>query len=368
MEVKQKKDRDCGVDLLRIFLALMVVGLHFNARATGGVAVAVSDSPFIYIVNMMVALCYPAVNTYVLISGYYSYKQKKSYVDILFSLVKLWICLLFFSVFGYIVVTIVNDEHFSFYNLLLRCFPLSRGVWWFMTNYFVMMLLSPMMNMIIDSHSLRGNFSILLVSLIICSVIPFFLKWEDMIGVHYGYSIIWFVVLYYTGAMLRFVKFSFTREIHFCIFLILTVSFIIINSIFSHLSFMKGYHVSMYNSLVVYFQAIFLFLTFVGMQIKLSKLRTVIISLSSLSLAVYIFHCQEDIGPFIWDTLKPARFANSWFVIPLFVYTVFGIYIISVSIEFLRKRIGGFMNVESHSIKMITNGIVKIFCIKFNYK
>lgn len=360
MEVKKILDRDCGVDLLKIFLALMVVGLHFNARATGGVAVAVSEPPFTYLVSFMVALCYPAVNTYVLISGYYSYKQKKTYVDIMYSLVKLWLCLVSYSVVGYVIMTIVNDNHFSFINLLQRFFPLSRGVWWFMTNYFVMMLLSPMINIVIDSHSLRGNILILLVQLIVCSVIPFFLKWEDMIGVHYGYSIVWFVVLYYTGAMLRFVKKPFSRELLFCIFLLLTVSFIIINWIFGSLSFLKGYHVSMYNSLVVYFQAIFLFMTFVGLKIKFSKLRSAIISFSSLSLAVYIFHCQEDIGNFIWETLKPAYFANSWIVIPLFVLTVLGIYFISILIELIRKKIGNFMNIEREIIKRIINGLLKI--------
>lgn len=365
---KRINERDCGVDLLKIILALMVVGIHFNARTTGGVAVAVSERPFTYLVSIMLAICYPAVNTYVLISGYYSYKYKKCYVDILYSLVKLWLCLVSYSLVGYVVITIVNDGNLSFLNLLQRFFPLSRGVWWFMTNYFVMMLLSPMINTVLDSHSLRSNLHILLVAIIICSIVPFFLKWEDMIGVHYGYSIVWFVVLYYTGAMLRFLQPSYSRAVFFLIFLLFTAFFIVINWICSSLPFMKGYHVSMYNSLVVYFQAIFLFLAFVGMQIKYSKIRSTIVFFSSLSLAVYIFHCQEDIENYIWKTLQPSNYANNWFVCPLFVLTVLGIYLISISIEFLRKRIGEFMNVERRTIKIIVNGIVKMSDIMIKYK
>ena len=360
MELK-KIERNCGIDLLKVLLALMVVGLHFNARATGGVAVAVSERPFTYLVSIMVALCYPAVNTYVLISGYYSFKYKKSYAAILYSLVRLWLCLVTYSVAGYIIVTIVNNENISYYNLILRFFPLSRDVWWFMTNYFVMMMLSPMINSIIDSHSRRENFYTLLVAIVVCSVIPFFSQWEDGIGVHYGYSLVWFVVLYYTGAMLHFIKSPFSTGILLGMYLAATASFIIINYICGYLPFMEGYHVSMYNSLIVYLQAIFLFLAFLGLRIEYNHLRTAITFLSGLSLSVYIFHCQEDIGDFIWSTLKPSQFANSWAIIPLFVVTVLGIYIISISVELIRKGIGSFRNLETRLINVIRNRLLTMF-------
>lgn len=345
--------RDIGVDLLRILLALMVVGIHFNARATGGVAVAVSESPFNYIVTLMVALCYPAVNTYVIISGYYSYKLKKNWGGVLRSLIKLWFCLLFFSIFGYIIVAILDYRSFSIADFIYRFLPLSRGVWWFMSHYTVLMLLSPMINIVIDSYSNKQNIIVVLVALLICSVIPFFLKWQDTIGLNNGYGVLWFIVLYYTGAVLNINLNALKQNSMFylCCFVGITALFIIINSFLGHINLLNGYHVSMYNSLIVYLQAITLFVAFKKITFKNRNLSKIIAFLSGLSLAVYIFHCQEDISPFIWTLLQPSKLANSWNIIPLFIVTVIGVYILSISIEFVREKF--FAQLENRFINQL---------------
>lgn len=88
--------RNIGLDILRILLALMVIAIHFNAPATGHVALAVTGKMKLLVLPM-VAFCYPAVNTYVLISGFFSYKNKRSYDKILNSLIRLWLCLEYVS-------------------------------------------------------------------------------------------------------------------------------------------------------------------------------------------------------------------------------------------------------------------------------
>ena len=76
-----KQERDNGLDLLRILCMLMVVCLHaFNH---GGLVegTLVPGTANFYLGNAMFALCLPAVNCFVMISGYFlctaDFKLKK---------------------------------------------------------------------------------------------------------------------------------------------------------------------------------------------------------------------------------------------------------------------------------------------------
>lgn len=96
----EKKERNTGIDLLRILLALAVITIHFNATATGRVSSNVHWLPMKFLVYGIDSIVLPAVNVYVIVSGYFSYLFQRSYKHVVNSLVKLWLCLLFFSVGG----------------------------------------------------------------------------------------------------------------------------------------------------------------------------------------------------------------------------------------------------------------------------
>ena len=76
-----KQERDFGLDLLRIICMLMVVCLHaFNHGGLVEGTLVPSTANF-YLGNAMFALCLPAVNCFVMISGYFlctaDFKLKK---------------------------------------------------------------------------------------------------------------------------------------------------------------------------------------------------------------------------------------------------------------------------------------------------
>ena len=95
------KDRNVSVDVLRILLALMVVTIHIGAPATGHVLNSISWTPtklFAYIVHYA---SIPAVNVYILISGYFSYSQNHDYKRLFKKAVSLFgIIVLFFGRFA----------------------------------------------------------------------------------------------------------------------------------------------------------------------------------------------------------------------------------------------------------------------------
>lgn len=362
--------RNIGLDILRILLALMVIAIHFNAPATGHVALAVTGKMKLLVLPM-VAFCYPAVNTYVLISGFFSYKNKRSYDKILNSLIRLWLCLVFFQLLGYIISIVFMSESFNLLVLVKHFFPLSRGVWWYMTVYFVLMLISPALNLIIDKLTKKDFLRVITISLVICSIIPFFLQFESTIGMNQGSGIIWFIVLYLTGGGLSKFYLNDNVENKRRLCTLSAVSFFILTTYL--LSSWKihavigldGYNSYMYNSIIVYGQALSLFLFFWGIEIKKDTVSKTISFFAGLSLAAYIFHCQEDIGRFIWQLSEPAKYANSIKLVPLFIIVVFGVYFISIILEFLRKQLFSIRGIEKKMVfymSKLFNGALNKVC------
>lgn len=341
------KERDSGIDLFRIILAVMVILIHINAPATGNVYSNVGWLPMKFLVYGTMALIYPAVNCYVLISGFYSFRNNRGLRDVFRSLLRLWFCLLFFSLLGYIVALLTGYQVFSINELIARFFPLTTGEWWFMTNYFVMMLLSPAINKILDNSDRRSFFCNIAIALTICSILPFFVKYEDVLGLLNGSGLIWFVVLYMTGGgVYKFYykekqeeinRFTVSRSLW--VYISLSISLVAFGMLFGKVPFLNGYTFSMYNSPIVYMQAVCLFFIFKAIKVRGRISLRVITALSGLSLASYIFHCQPDIGMIIWKVTEPSKFANSILLIPLACCIVLEVYFTAVGIEYIRKKL-----------------------------
>ena len=352
-----KNERNVGLDLLRILLALAVVIIHFNAAGTGRVVISVHWLPMKFLVYGMHSIVTPAVNIYVIMSGYFSYFFMRSYKHVVSSLIKLWICLEFFSIGGACAVLLFYPGSITTTEFVERLFPLVTGEWWYMSVYFATMLISPFLNKAADNISKSDSHLFLGAMLLVCSVLPFFTKNEEPLGVNLGYSFIWFIVLYYTGAVIC--KYYNTQKFKFLLWIYfgLVIINVITGYVASKIEFLSGYGFSTYNSIILYIQAIVCFMWFKKLTISNKLLKKMICYLSGLSLAAYIFHCQSDIGSMIWRELSPSQYADNITLIPVFIVTVLGIYIVSILIEIFRRKllsIGGFEKIITNQI---TNSI-----------
>ncbi len=344
----QSKDRNTGIDLLKILLALMVISIHFFAPATGAVMNACEIMPMRLFSILMMGMIYPAVNCYVLITAYFSYGHKKSLHNALSGLIKLWIALVMYSVLGYVFTCAIGYQAFSVAEFVKRFFPIIRGEWWFMSVYFALIITAQFILDFIDDISVHTHRLIVILSIITCSIFPFFTKWKEDLGLNMGYSYLWFVVLFIIGTYLKRIKIEDTTNILTCFFGYLSFGILnqVVSFITARVSFLNGYQVATYNSLVVCFQAVFLFLIFVKFRVASCCVENrVIVKLAQLSMASYMFHCQEDIGRWFWETTHPDIYANSYSMFWIYAGTIFGLYILSVIIEIFRRKligIGGF--------------------------
>lgn len=128
----------------------------------------------------------------------------------------------------------------------------------------------------------------------------------------------------------------------------------------NRISFTKGMNVSPYNSFIIYLESIFLFLTFKDISIKRID-GTFVAKLASLSMASYIFHCQEDLSSFLWRLIHPSIYANTWYLFPVFFAVVLCLYGISIAVEAARRKIMLICNMEDRIENVIYMGLKKVY-------
>ena len=144
------KQRNHGIDLLRIVLMFMIIVghlfTHTNIRSE-----AASYSPkWIYAwILQTLALC--AVNCFIIITGYYS--NHNDYGIRLKKLVLLSGQVLFYSITIYTVFLLTGLIDFSLLDLVKTVFPIMSGQYWFFTSYILLMLLVPFINVMLNHLS-----------------------------------------------------------------------------------------------------------------------------------------------------------------------------------------------------------------------
>lgn len=81
--------------------------------------------------------------------------------------------------------------------------PILRGRYWFFTAYFVVMLISPVLNLVIRSMT-KGQFRLFLAVLfLIFGVIPVASLGYDVMRISTGHHFSWMIVLYLIGGYIR---------------------------------------------------------------------------------------------------------------------------------------------------------------------
>ena len=336
----EKTERNYGIDLLKIVLAIMVITIHINANGTGKVLQFSTVFPWKWITTIITMLCYPAVNTYIVITGYYSYQANKDFNNIIKSLSLLWLSALFFSLIGYLATVALFNKTFDIIQLIKRFFPIIRGVWWFYTVYFVLMLISPFLNRMIHCLSNKEMKLLLVIAILTMSVFPAFVGWNGRLGSDYGYSLIWFITLYITGAFLKqcnTISQNQKRGLICIICYVIATGIIILWPFVCGLAGIQS-TMAMYNSIFCYAQSIFLFIAFGNLKVH-NKMKKIVGKVSSVALASYLFHCQEDIEILLWNGIHPSSYANSILVIVISIIIILFVFCIACCLEIMRKKI-----------------------------
>ena len=303
----EKKERNYGIDLLKIISMLMVVILHVLGQ--GGILDSVTNLSFEGEVFWGLEIfCYGAVNIYAIISGMFGYKSKHKGS----SIINLCFQVIFFSMIiagADLIIALINNAPISIENVFFNFFPSIKGYWYF-SAYFCLFFFMPIFDIIIDSVPK----SVLKSTAFFCFII--FCCWtqfySNISNLGMGYSILWLALLYLVGGYISkynpFNNFSFLRcVLIFLICMAITIAGrIAIGLVIGKTSLsptLVNFFVS-YTSPTITIASIFIVLAF--SRIKFNKLVNKAIGFfAPLSFGVYLIHCHPIIfaqmkGAFIW--------------------------------------------------------------------
>lgn len=195
---KRTNNRNLGIDLLRAVAMFFVVILHFIGQ--GGLLDHADPGTLKYwmlsAAQIMTICC---VDLYGLTTGYLMCTKPFR----LSRVAKLWATTVFWSVAVSCALFVVFPETRTFEELVSMFLPILRGRYWFFTAYFVVMMVSPVLNLVIRNLS-RGQYRLLLAALFLTfGVIPVCSLGYDVMRISGGNHFSWMVALYLIGGYLR---------------------------------------------------------------------------------------------------------------------------------------------------------------------
>ena len=191
---QRRPERNLGIDLMRAMAMFFVICLHLLGQG-GLISHAEPGSVKFYILNLLQILSYCAVDAYGITTGYLMCDRSFR----LSRVTKLWLTTVFWSVAVSCCFFVFVPESRTLTEAVSMFLPILRGRYWFFTAYFVTMLVSPVLNVVIRSLS-KVQFKLLFAALfLIFGVAPVCALGNDVMRISGGNHFAWMIALYLIG-------------------------------------------------------------------------------------------------------------------------------------------------------------------------
>lgn len=334
--VKNKKERQSGVEMLRIIAMFLVLLIHANAWGNKWEHLNFDYSLGKTIMTIMLqTLSCVCVNIFVLISGWFGiHFTIKGLFKFLFQ------CMFF--LFGiYFLLLILGKTKFSL-NGLAGCFMLLK--WnWFIKTYLMLYIMSPILNRFLE----QTNKHELKLILILFFLIQTFYGWltNGAAFFEYGQSVTSFVGLYLLAQYVRRYNFERIEEYGGVKLKMVTIGLfsglflLALSSAFYKIDFVTG-KIFAYTSPFVIVLSLCLLLLFVIIDKKFSnaKFNYWINKIAASSFAVFLLHTNPCIFQKYYQGYFIHLFENySWQLFIIYsLLIMIVVYMVAVLIDQLR--------------------------------
>ena len=148
--MEKHEGKKTGIELLRIIAAVMICAGHVNISLWYNCDNENCIFPYVSLVEMF---CLYGVNIFGLITGYVCVHTKFNIKRI----VRVVFLVLFYSILGLLVAAVWKPEFVSKDYLLQSFFPISKGVYWYVAAYMVVMIISPLFNCFLQRIEKNGG-------------------------------------------------------------------------------------------------------------------------------------------------------------------------------------------------------------------
>ena len=313
-----KKQRDSGIELLRIIAMFMVIGVHLWGygkyyEATLDIGGIVQSSAYFFRVFLR-----SAVNIFLIISGYFMVNQTfdlkksfkrvgKTYGSIYFYSIVLSIIALALGVSGRADFGITYDVSTILWKMF---FPLSTQTWYFLTDYIFTMLLAPFINLALQKIT-KKQYQVLLIVLGFIMSVWMYLGNIEVFkpvarlygyeGIYEGKNVFSFIFMYIIGGYLNLhVKHNDKPKVRYLLFAL--ASLLVNGSLYSIFDSVLGYRSALltYANPLVILVSVFMFMFFKDLHFK-SKIVNVF---GGTTLGIYAISEFWMMRAIIWDYIN----------------------------------------------------------------
>ena len=191
------KERNYGIDLLRIFSMFLVAIVHTLGHG-GVLGAAAPGSANAYAALFLKAVAICAVNCFAIITGFVMCEAKPRISKAL----QLWAQVAFYAICITALCYVLFPGEVGYVAVFNAFLPVSRGQYWFITAYMGMYLLMPFLNIAVQKLEKKTYAGMLVMFFVAFSLLPTVFN-SNMFYLNGGYSTIWLCLMYLVGAYLR---------------------------------------------------------------------------------------------------------------------------------------------------------------------
>ncbi|MGL4850566.1 MAG: acyltransferase [Clostridium sp.] len=332
-----KQERNINLELLRIVAMIMIVALHYISKSAIGNNVIIGSKEYFFLGGIK-ALSTIAVNLFIIINGYFIIEFKFK----LRKLIYIWAQVVFYSVGIYLFICFFEKAQMSLVNLAYGIFPITMNTYWFASVYTGLYIISPVIKKVIISLEKSEFKRIMIIGTIIFTIIPI-MPLTYGLDLSRGYGIIHFCYLTFVGAYLRVVYKSKSRDKkgYLVMYFLISGFVVIIMYIFQKFNFGDYYFkLYEYNSISMVLSSVGLFLYFKEVKLTNKHLNRIIRESAKLTFGVYLIHDNYLIRNFIYyKVLKTEYYSQSKHLILITIISILLIVVISMIIDFFRKKL-----------------------------
>lgn len=328
-----KNKRIAGIELLRIIAMLMIIAYHFSVHAGFSFSSNTININRLWVQFLEIG-GKSGVNIFVLITGYFCIKSERRNN---LRLVKIWTAALFYSVIIYFTFVFFGGETFSIIQFVKHIFPITFSQWWFLSAYFMLYLVSPFLNKLLNGLSQTDYLKLLVILTLCWCITSTFLTVPIECN-----NFLWFTYVYALSGYIRLYKID---EKGTCRFYFCALAILVLLSFASALIFdFLGLNISVFSNHATYFFgmqklptlliSIAMFMAFLKIDIKNGKIITFV---SPAMFGVYLLHDCSGVRTLIWNKLfKVANLQNSKMLVLCSVIEVISVFLVCTAIELIR--------------------------------
>ena len=299
--MNEKKERSSNIEILRIIaMVLITIGHYFVHGIDNGSILVFNGTSFKPIFMQFAILGRLGNAIFILISGYFLVSSKFK----LKKLLKIIFQTMFFSVTIYLVTSIYYKT-ITPKGVILSFFPILNNVYWFISCYVVLYILSGALNKLLNNLNKKQSLLLCLVLFLLISLIPrsFSYYLTDFSFRNFFGEMAIFIMLYCIGGVIRkyFADLNHSKNWKNLLFALLFLLLMYLEILLYNYANFKNaekfsgdvYNILYHSNIFVILTAAFLLIFFANLKMKNIRFINYI---SSSTFAVYLFH---DNGAFM---------------------------------------------------------------------